>query len=66
MATEKYCLPEQDSCRCELSVIITVSTRPVQTEARLTSNLERESQHEVPPLTEEIQATDNAREESDF
>lgn len=53
MTSEKYCPPEQDNGRLEISMFMTVSTRPVQTQVKLNSYLERRGGREVPPLTEE-------------
>lgn len=60
MTSEKYCPPEQDTGRLEISMFMTVSTRPVQTQVKLNSYLERGGGHEAPPLPEEMGAIDNA------
>lgn len=64
MTSEKYYPLEQDNGRLEISVFMTVSTRPVQTQVKLNSYLERGGGHEVPPLTEEMRQLTMLREET--
>lgn len=67
MTSEKYCPPEQDTGRLEISMFMTVSTRPVQTQVKLNSYMERGGGHEAPPLPEEMgQLTMLGEEESVF
>ena len=63
LTSEKYCPLEQDNGRLEISMFMTVSARPLHTQVKLNSSLERGGGHEVPPLTEEMRQLTMLREE---